>query len=286
MAPTNQRSIPRLLLIVVALLVIARVAFAEEPITARIDARTSLVVIPGKEFGDLAKIELVRGKRVIWRGSSIEPVNKVTARDLVGDARPEVILEYFNRARNPETGVYRYDGKSLTTIAEIGNYWGFLTIDFDGDGRQELIETGCCGPSECATSIYTALLRYDGKRFMTMPKELAEIFQFTSAGGEATLSKVEGDYVAHLITRGGRACGCIRDGGKNLILVSGGPRAHRRVHFDGSCHKLSFSGTMAGPTKLALVLEKIGPEKPKTYASPAWPTKHDILKPNATRTAH
>jgi len=286
MAPTNQRELPRLLLIVVALLVIARVAFGEETIRQPIDAQTSIVATPVNAIDHSADVTLERGNRVIWRGIALEPVEKITVRDLAGDARPEVIIEYANRARNPVTGVYRYDGDSLRTIAEIANYWGFLTIDFDGDKRLELIETGCCGHAECATGIYTALLRYDGTRFVAMPMELTELSTFTTAGGERILSHGEGDYVAHVIVQGGRACGWIRDGGKNLIQVSGDARTHRRVHLDGSCHKLSFRGTIVGATTISLLLEKKGPGEVKHPSSPAWPTKHDTLRPDATRTAH
>src|SRR4051812_24563198 len=96
-AAENQRGIPRWLMIAVVLLVAAR-AFAAEPLAARLDSKTR-VVAEGRE------VRLVRGRRVIWRGWSFDRIEAIKTRDLVGDARPEVIIDYDTHARNPASGV-------------------------------------------------------------------------------------------------------------------------------------------------------------------------------------
>jgi hypothetical protein len=89
-----------------------------------------------------------------------------------------------------------------------------------------------------------------------MPNKFLTMARFAKGRGDFFLNTPPGttEFIAHIVSEHGRACGWIRDNGRDILAVRGA-RSTKRLHLDPDCHKLSFSGVILEQTELTLLLE-------------------------------
>lgn len=214
--------------------------------------------------------------RIVQRRESGFSPHEIHLRDLVGDDRDEVIVDFHTATRNPASSVYRMRNERLQELGTIGTYWGFQAFDLDRDGVPELLDTGCCDQSRlCAVGIGIAYQRYERGRYRVDGKRYIDAFTLLLEEERVTVDQAlslpflgeRGRYVLHVFNGNGKFAprvrkATIRDGDRVLLTMDAdSDRVDVPVSFPRECHTLFVEAEGPPGSLIHFLLEEVSKKK-------------------------